>query len=68
GDKKEEKNKQPQQGDQPKEQKQQPRPNQLSPQQVKNLLEAMQNEEKKVQEKIDAKKVKGVKVKKEKDW
>jgi hypothetical protein len=31
-------------------------------------LEAMQNEEKKVQEKIDAQKVKGVKVKNEKDW
>ena len=47
---------------------QQPRTNQLSPQQVKNLLEAMQNEEKKVQEKIDAQKVKGVKTKNEKDW
>ncbi|RAJ13916.1 tetratricopeptide repeat protein [Arenibacter echinorum] len=50
------------------EQKQQPRPNQLSPQQVKNLLEAMQNEEKKVQEKIDAQKVKGAKMQNEKDW
>ena len=67
GDKKEEKKKQPEQGDRPKDQKR-PRPNQLSPQQVKNLLEAMQNEEKKVQEKIDAKKVKGVKTKNEKDW
>ncbi len=45
-----------------------PRPNQLSPQQVKNLLEAMQNEEKKVQEKINAQKIKGVKTKTEKDW
>ena len=35
------------------EQKQQrPRPNQLSPQQIENLLEAMENEEKKVQEKM----------------
>jgi len=67
GDKKEEQKKQPEQGDKPKDQKQ-PRPNQLSPQQIKNLLEAMQNEEKKVQEKIDAQKVKGVKVKNEKDW
>lgn len=67
GDKKEEKKKQPDQGDQPKQQ-QQPRPNQLSPQQIKNLLEAMQNEEKKVQEKIEGKKLKGVKVKNEKDW
>ncbi len=46
----------------------QPRPNQLSKQQVQNLLEAMQNEEKKVKEKIDAKKVQGNKVKTEKDW
>jgi tetratricopeptide (TPR) repeat protein len=68
GDKKEEDKKQPEQGDKPEEQKQQPRPNQLSKQQIQNLLEAMQNEEKKVQEKIDAKKVKGAKVKNEKDW
>ncbi len=67
GDKKEEQKKQPNQGDKPEEQKQ-PRPSQLSKQQIQNLLEAMQNEEKKVQEKIDAKKVKGVKVKNEKDW
>lgn len=44
------------------------RPGQLSPQQVKNLLEAMGNEEKKVQEKINAKKMKGAKTKNEKDW
>jgi len=70
GDEKEEQKKQPDQGDKQEEeqQEQQPRPNQLSKQQIQNLLEAMQNEEKKVQEKIDAKKVKGVKVKNEKDW
>ncbi|WP_242009070.1 tetratricopeptide repeat protein [Robertkochia solimangrovi] len=45
-----------------------PRPNQLSPQQIKNILEAMNNEEKKVQEKVNAKKVKGQPVKTEKDW
>lgn len=67
GDQKEEQEKQPDKGDQEKEQKQ-PRPNQLSKQQIQNLLEAMQNEEKKVQQKIDAQKVKGVKVKNEKDW
>ncbi|WP_282161900.1 tetratricopeptide repeat protein [Ulvibacterium marinum] len=67
GENKEEQKKQPDQGDKPEEQ-QQPRPSQLSKQQVQNLLEAMQNEEKKVQEKIDAKKVKGAKVKNEKDW
>jgi len=54
---------------QPKDKKQQkPQPGKLSPQQVKNLLEAMNNEEKKVQDKINAKKVKGAKIKTEKDW
>lgn len=67
GDEKQEKDQQPQQGDKP-EDRPQPRPNQLSPQQIKNLLEAMQNEEKKVQEKLDARKVKGAQVKNEKDW
>ncbi len=54
----------------PKEDKGQPQqqPGKLSPQQVKNLLEAMNNEEKKVQEKMNASKTKGVKVKTEKDW
>ncbi len=67
---KDEQKKKPNEGDKPQDPKEQkhPRPNQLSPQQVKNLLEAMQNEEKKVQEKIDAKKVKGIKLKNEKDW
>lgn len=53
--------------------KQDPQENQtsdgkLSPQQVKNLLESMNNQEKKVQDKINAKKQKGVKIKSEKDW
>ena len=58
------------QGDQPKDQKQQPKPQpgQLSPQQIKSLLEAMNNQEQKVQEKLNAEKQKGVKVKTEKDW
>ncbi|MDP5158244.1 MAG: tetratricopeptide repeat protein [Flaviramulus sp.] len=43
-------------------------PGQLSPQQIKNLLEAMNNQEQKVQEKMNAEKQKGVKVKTEKDW
>ncbi|MEJ1221331.1 tetratricopeptide repeat protein [Sediminicola sp. 1XM1-17] len=70
GDKKQDDQNKPGQGKEPSGQneQQQPRPNQLSPQQVKNLLEAMQNEEKKVKEKIDAQKAKGVKVKNEKDW
>ncbi|MEC3906055.1 tetratricopeptide repeat protein [Tamlana sp. 2201CG12-4] len=49
-------------------QKPQPQPGQLSPQQIKNLLEAMNNQEQEVQEKINAEKQKGVKVKTEKDW
>ncbi len=68
GDKKKEQQQKPGEGDQPDEQKQQPRPNQLSKQQIQNLLEAMQNEEKKVQEKIEARKVRGKKIKNEKDW
>jgi len=67
GEEKKEEKKQPNQGEEP-EKKPRPRPNQLSKQQIQNLLEAMQNEEKKVQEKIDAKKVKGKKIKNEKDW
>jgi len=61
-DKKEEK------GDQEKEQQPQPQPGQLSSQQIKNLLEAMNNEEKKVQEKINAQKTKGAKTRTGKDW
>ena len=45
-----------------------PRSGKMSPQQIKNLLEAMNNEEKKAQEKINASKKKGVKVQTEKDW
>jgi len=40
----------------------------LSPEQIKNLLKAMNNEENKVQAKINEKKQKGVKVITEKDW
>ncbi|HLT32491.1 MAG TPA: tetratricopeptide repeat protein, partial [Aquaticitalea sp.] len=58
----------PEQGDEKKEQQQQPQPGQLSPQQIKNLLEAMNNQEQKTQEKINAEKTKGVKVRTEKDW
>lgn len=67
GDEKKKQQQKPSEGDTP-EEKKKPRPNQLSKQQIQNLLEAMQNEEKKVQQKIDAKKVKGPKIKNEKDW
>lgn len=54
-------------GDKKEEQKQ-PQPNQLSQQQIEQLLEAMNNEENKTQQKVNAKKAKGKKVKQEKDW
>ncbi len=76
GDKEKEKNKQDDKKDQNKsdqkddknKQQQQPKPNQLSPQQVKSLLQAMNNAEKKTQDKLNEKKGKGIKVKAEKDW
>ncbi|TXE08200.1 tetratricopeptide repeat protein [Gelidibacter salicanalis] len=49
-------------------QQQKPQPGKLSPQQIKNLLEAMNNQEQKVQEKMNADKQKGIKVETEKDW
>ena len=52
------KNKNPNQG----------QPGKLSPQQIKHLLEAMNNEEQKVQDKMNLQKVKGAKVKRSKDW
>ncbi len=56
-------------GDKEKDQQQpQGNPTQLSPQQVKNLLEAMSNEEKKVQDKVNAQKAKPAGVKSKKDW
>ena len=63
-------------GDQKKEQKSKeqkpqndrPKRGQLSPQQVESLLEAMNNQEKKVQDKINAKKIKGAPARGKKDW
>jgi Tfp pilus assembly protein PilF len=66
GDKGDPKDKKEEKGNQEKEQ--QPQPGQLSAQQIKNLLEAMNNEEKKVQEKINAQKTKGAKSRTGKDW
>lgn len=63
GDKKKDKNQ-----DQDKKKDQKPRPNQLSPEQIKQLLEAMNNEENKTQKKLNAEKAKGKKIKQEKDW
>ena len=71
GNEDEKDNKDQNKGDKPEDkQKESPdkRAKKLSPQQIKNLLEAMNQEENKVQEKINAKKLKGVKLKNEKDW
>lgn len=40
----------------------------MSPEQIKQLLESLNNEEKKTQKKMNAQKAKGKKVKQEKDW
>lgn len=66
GDSEQEKQQPPKEGNPEKQDK--PRPNQLSKQQIENLLEAMRNEEKKVQEKLEAKKIRGKKLKNQKDW
>ena len=66
GEPKDQKEQKDEKGD--KEQPQQQQPGQLSPQQIKSLLEAMNNEEKKVQDKINAEKAKGAKTKTAKDW
>ena len=54
--------------DQDKKKDQKPKPNQLTPEQIKQLLEAMNNEENKTQKKLNAEKAKGKKIKQEKDW
>lgn len=59
------KNKKDQESDTPQPQES---PTQLSPQQIQNLLEAMNNEEKKVQDKVNAQKVQPTTKKKRKDW
>jgi len=59
-----EQNQQDQQNQNP----QQPQQSRLSPQQIKNLLEAMDNQEKNVQEKINAQRVRGTAQSARKDW
>ena len=67
-DEKQDQNKGKQDDQKKNQQKPQPQPGKLSDQQIKSLLEAMNNQEQKVQEKINAEKQKGVKIKTEKDW
>jgi hypothetical protein len=40
----------------------------MSPQQMKNLLEAMENQEKEIQDKINARRAKGQPKSTDKDW
>jgi tetratricopeptide (TPR) repeat protein len=62
-DKKPEKGKDDKQEGQPK-----PKPGGISKERLQNLMDAVNNEEKKVQDKVNAQKVKGKPVKTEKDW
>jgi tetratricopeptide (TPR) repeat protein len=56
-------------GDKPKDQgKPKPMPGGISKQRLENLLDAVNNEEKKIQDKVNAQKVKGKPVQTEKDW
>ena len=55
-------------GEEGKEQSQQPVKGQMSPQQMKNLLEAMENQEKEIQDKINARRAKGQPKSTDKDW
>lgn len=55
--------------DKPKDQeKPKPQPGGISKQRLENLLDAVNNEEKKIQDKVNAQKVQGKPVKTEKDW
>lgn len=56
------------QGKQDQQNQPQPKPGGISKERLQNLLEAVNNEEKKVQDKVNAKKVKGRPVQTEKDW
>jgi tetratricopeptide (TPR) repeat protein len=62
-DKKEDKGKEDKPQDKP-----QPKPGGISKERLQNLMDAVNNEEKKVQDKVNAKKIKGKPVQTEKDW
>ncbi|KAB1156003.1 tetratricopeptide repeat protein [Flavobacterium luteum] len=68
-DKKEgDKDKKEDKGNEKPNQKPQPKPGGISKERLQNLMDAVNNEEKKVQEKVNAQKVKGKPVQTEKDW
>ena len=54
--------------DDKKNKKKKPQQNKISPEQLKSLLKAMDNEEKKVQDKVNKSKIKGSPLKNKKDW
>jgi len=62
------KNKDPKKNEKKDKQKPKPQQGKMTPQQIKQLLESLNNEEKKTQKKMNAKKTKGKKIKQEKDW
>ncbi len=62
------KNQQNEQNKDKKEQQQQPREQQISPQDAQRMLEAIRNNEQKVQERVQKEKAKQAKVKVEKNW
>ncbi|WP_282070892.1 tetratricopeptide repeat protein [Polaribacter atrinae] len=68
GDNEKDKNKDPKKDEKKEQEKPKPQKGKMSPEQVKQLLESLNNEEKKTQKKMNAQKAKGEKVKQEKDW
>jgi len=67
-DKKEKEKKEDKKDEKKKEQEKQPEKNKISKEDAKRLLDALQNDEKNLQEKMKKEKTQGVKVKIEKDW
>ncbi len=66
--KEEDKKEQDKKEEEKKKEQQQPQVGQMTPEQVRQLLETMNNEEAKTQKKVNAQKVKGPKKQQEKDW
>ena len=64
----EDKNKKEDKGNEKPNEKPQPKPGGIPKERLQNLLDAVNNEEKKVQDKVNAQKVKGKPVQTDKDW
>ena len=67
-DKKKDKENEPKKDENKNKSKPKPQQGKMTPQQIKQLLESLNNEEKKTQKKMNAQKAKGKKIKQEKDW